>query len=122
MWPHEIEATNLVAMFRNAAQVDLGAVVLHDIIIEHLSQLDDKLKHYFQGLVPSNSDLIRNPFHVQVDMSSIQRPEKDSLLKIFLFFTTTYMYEKAFSSMTVIKTTQRVFTDTYKRLTSVLVN
>ncbi|XP_043944978.1 zinc finger BED domain-containing protein 5-like [Protopterus annectens] len=82
MWSHEIESANSVAMFRHAVEVDPGAIVLHDIVIEHLSQLDDKLQYYFPSLNLSDKDWIRNPFHIQVDMSGLQLQEKEQLIDV----------------------------------------
>uniref|UniRef100_A0A8C4RVL9 SCAN domain-containing protein 3-like n=1 Tax=Erpetoichthys calabaricus TaxID=27687 RepID=A0A8C4RVL9_ERPCA len=143
MWTSEIETTYLICMFPRAVQADPGAVVLHDVIVKHLSQLGDNLQHYFPSLDIPGNDWTRNPFHQQLDLSNLQMTEKEQLLDIasdrtlqlkfkdmnltefwimvekerpvlgakavgiLIPFCTTYLCEKAFSALTLLKTKHR---------------
>ncbi|KAF0989275.1 hypothetical protein HZS_6191 [Henneguya salminicola] len=69
-------------MFSRAVQVDPGAIMLHTIVIEYLSQLDDKLQHNYSSLILSGKDWIRGPFHIQVDTSGLQLLKREQLIHV----------------------------------------
>lgn len=58
----------ILQLFPRAVEGDQGAIVLHDKTIEHFTNLDKKLQHYFPSLTVSDKDWMRNPFQMQVDM------------------------------------------------------
>lgn len=48
MWLREIEVTHSKATPRRAVKIYHPAIVFNELVIEYLSQLDAKLKYYFQ--------------------------------------------------------------------------